>query len=53
MLSLEKLKQESEFVWLELLRQKLQLIGEGKVTADVLLSGESSIFERASWRSAQ
>lgn len=51
LLSLEKVKQETEFARLKLQRQKLQLIAEGTVTVNVLLSGESSVFEGASGRS--
>lgn len=42
-LSVEKLRQETEQAKIELQRQKLTLVGEGKVTADVLLTDNSSV----------
>lgn len=49
-LSLEKMRQETEQAKLELQKQKLTLIREGKVAADVLLTDNPSIPSGTSGR---
>ncbi len=47
LLSVERLRQETEQARIELQRQKLALIGDGKVAADVLLADNPSVSSRS------